>query len=134
MPLPSMDPDQGACPAADAARALLRAGVALRRDERGWLTCDACTEPDNGRPVVLPRPRGDLPGDEGQRAAGLDDPGLVRPEDPPVGPSAARRAVAAREPAVLAVPAPRGNASVLARLRLSRALGPVPAAPAVVAA
>src|SRR5256885_9549117 len=57
----------------------------------------------NGRPVVLPRPRGDLPGDEGQRAEGLDDPHLVRPEDPPVGPSAARRAVAAREPAVLAV-------------------------------
>ena len=44
----------------------------------------------------------------------VPEPEVVRPEDPPVGPSAARRAVAAREPAVLAVPAPRGNASVLA--------------------
>src|SRR2546421_4890796 len=89
-------------------------GVALRRKERGWLTCDACTEPDNGRLVVLPRPGGDLPGDEGQRAERLEDPGLVRREDPQVGRSAARRAVAAREPGVLPVPAPRGNASVLA--------------------
>src|SRR5438094_848570 len=47
-----------------------RAGL-LCRAERGWLTCDACTEPDHGRPVVLPRPGGDLPGDEGQRAEGL---------------------------------------------------------------
>src|SRR6266566_4394817 len=109
MPLPSMDPDQGACPAADAARALLRAGVALRRDERGWLTCDACTEPDNGRPVVLPRPRGDLPGDEGQRAGGLKDAHVVRLEDPQVGRSAARRSAAARESAVLADAAARGD-------------------------
>src|SRR6266567_2810829 len=110
----SMDPCQGACPPAERSVLCVGAGVALRRNERGWLTCDACTEPDNGRPVVLPRPRGDLPGDEGQRAEGLDDPGLVRPEDPQVGPSAARRSAAAREPAVLAVPAARGNASVLA--------------------
>jgi len=61
----------------------------LRRDERGWWTCEECAEPDDGRPVVLPRPGGDLPGDEGQRAAGRADPHLVRPEDPPVGPSAA---------------------------------------------
>jgi hypothetical protein len=30
----------------------------LRLDEHGWLTCDACTEPDNGRPVVHPTVRG----------------------------------------------------------------------------
>ena len=29
-----------------AVHALLRGRVALRRTERGWLTCDACTEPD----------------------------------------------------------------------------------------
>src|SRR5262249_38751729 len=45
-----------------------------------------------------------------------------------------RRSVAAREPALLAVPAPRRDASVLARLRLPRALGPVLAASAVVVA
>src|SRR5580700_4891017 len=90
------------------------AGVAVLRDERGWLTCDTRTEPDDGRPVVLPRPRGDLPGDEGQRAEGREDSHVVRPEDPQVSRSAARRSAAAREPAVLAVPAACGNASVLA--------------------
>ena len=28
----------------------------MLRNERGWLTCDTRTEPDDGRPVVLPRP------------------------------------------------------------------------------
>src|SRR2546430_14929704 len=101
-------------PAADADMHWVRAGVAWRRTERGWLTCDACTEPDNGRPVVLPRPRGDLPGDEGQRAGGLKDAHVVRLEDPQVGRSAARRSAAARESAVLTAPAARGDASVLA--------------------
>src|SRR6266487_2760576 len=90
--------------------------------------------PDAGRLVVLPRPRGDLPGDEGQLGEGLDDPHLLRLEDPQVGRRAARRSAAAREPAAVAVPAARGDAPVLARLRLARALGPVLAAPAVVAA
>src|SRR5262245_43761457 len=113
---------------------LVAVRVAWLRNERGWLICDAYTEPDDGRPVALPRPCGDLPGDEGQLAEGLEDPHLVRPEDPHVGRSAARRFAAARESAVLAVPAPRGDAPVLAGLRLPRALGPVLAAPAVVLA
>src|SRR5262245_28868366 len=92
----------------------VRAGVASRRRVRGWWTCDEPTEPDDGRLVDLPRPRGDLPGDEGQLAERRADPHLVRREDPQVGRSAARRPVAAREPAALAVPAARGNAPVLA--------------------
>src|ERR1043166_797424 len=111
---PGMDHDQGTCLAADAVHALGQDRVALRRHERGWWTCDWCTEPGNGRFVGLPRPRGDLPGDEGQLPGGIEDPGFVRPEDPQVGRSAARRPAAAREPAVLAVPAPCGHASVLA--------------------
>src|SRR5690349_17975608 len=86
--------------------------VAWLRNERGCLTGEACTEPDNCRFVVLPRPRGDLPRDEGQLTERLEDAHLLRPEDPQVGPSAARRPAAAREPAVLAVPAAHGDAPV----------------------
>src|SRR6266516_2773465 len=98
---------EGACLSAGAVRALPGCSAA---NERRWLICDTRAEPDDGRPVVLSRPRGDLPGDEGQRAEGREDPHVVRSEDPPVGRSAARRSAAAREPAVLAVPAACGNA------------------------
>ena len=88
--------------------------VVLPRDERGCLTDEASAEPDNRRPVGLPRPRGDLPGDEGQFAEGREDPHLLRRQDPQVGRGAARGSAAAREPAVLTVPAAPGDASVLA--------------------
>src|SRR5262249_12861228 len=106
-----------ACPPGPAAGAVthrLSAWGCTPCGVRGWWTCDAPTEPDDGRLVGLPRPGGDLPGDESHLAAGRAAPRLVRREDPQVGRSAARRPAAAREPAAFAVPAARGNAPVLA--------------------
>src|SRR6476620_1131619 len=110
------------------------ARVASPHKNRGGLTSDACTESVDGRSVAVSGPCRDLPGNEGHLAPGLEDPHLLRPQDRQVSRGQAGRSVAPREPDVLAVPAARRHAAILARLRLPRALGAVAAAPAVVAA
>src|SRR6185312_16519696 len=79
-------------------------------------------------------PRGDLSGDEGAAAARAGAAVRPRSSDPEVMEGGARRAAAARGPGVVADSATPRHAPVLARPRQPRALDPLGAPQALVAA